>query len=102
MAKFEAHITFEKKDAEAVRNSLIENGGTIVNWKFSAFDADPVMGDKPYVYLTAYDTSEHQLLMRMNGAVTVAGKFGAHALREKIERIIYDTKTGVDEIVRTA
>jgi hypothetical protein len=98
MAKFEAHITFDRAKSKLVQGLADDTGG---KWKVSAFDADPIMGDKPYCYLTAYDKDEIMLLDRMSQVAGLAEVRGIPVLRQKIERIIYDTKTGVDEITAT-
>lgn len=92
MAKYEAHITCPREQSEKLKIFCIDG------WKYSAFDADPIMGDKPFAYLTAYDADSGLLLMRMNYLTKLLRQVGITILREKIERIIYDTKTGVDEI----
>ena len=94
MAKFEAHITCKRDDSEKVGQV-----GKYYEWKFSAFDADPLMGDKPYCYLTNYDPNAQTLLNSMNDVCDELKAIGVEVLRRKIERIIYDTKTGVNEIV---
>jgi hypothetical protein len=94
MAKFEAHITFDRADADKVR----QLANVYPRWKYSQFDADPVMGDKPYTYLTAYAVDSASLKHEMHFIVEDAKEHGAVALRQKVERIIYDTKTNVDEI----
>jgi hypothetical protein len=92
-AKFEAHITFEKGFAPI----LIQE--PIADWKFSQIDGDPLMGPNPYCYLTGFDTDSGNLLTRMQRTVQILfEQYNIPALRTKIERIIWDTKTGVDEL----
>lgn len=93
MPKYEAHITFNRSDIDAVRHEAGPNG-----WKLSAFDADPLMGDKPFIYLTAYSSDAEQLLASTRHMKGFLAKKGVISLREKIERIVYDTKTGVNEL----
>lgn len=95
MAKYEAHITCPRSDGKKIKKFIdaFEPG-----WKYSAFDADPLMGNKPFAYLTAYDPSPVSLLRRMTNIVSVLGDLDITVLRQKIERIVYDTKTKVDEI----
>lgn len=92
--KFEAHITFDRKYVAGV----YEISKMYNEWKFSQFDADPVMGDKPYCYLTSYNVDSTKLLNEMGACVAFAELDGIHVLRQKIERIIYDTKTGLNEL----
>lgn len=93
--KFEAHITYDR-----ILRPKVEPIGESLGWKGSAIDPDPIMGDKPYAYLTAYDTDPKRLLTRMDDVVAAMAHLEpcVVALRLKIERIIYDTKTGVDEL----
>ncbi len=107
MAKFEAHMTYERKWAPAIgeisdvtqKKSDIFKWPEAGAWAFSQFDADPVMGDKPYCYLTSYDIDEQRLLYRMNHlAGQIFHNYGLEPLRLKIERIIFDSKTGVNEL----
>lgn len=93
MAKFESHITFAQTDEPQVRALALVSG-----WTYSAFDADPVLGNHHYCYLTAYDTDAAALCLRMSAVAEGATGLGAIPLRQKIERIIYDTKTGVNEL----
>jgi hypothetical protein len=90
--KFEAHITMDK-----VHGSRLKDG--LKGWQYSAIDDDPIMGQKPYCYLTAYDPDALNLKYRMDDVVDILEtEMGILALRTKIERIIYDSKTGVDEL----
>ncbi len=56
------------------------------------------MGDKPYVYLTAYSPDAHNLRRAMEIVASALRVAGVDVLREKIERIVFDTKTGVNEL----
>lgn len=93
MAKYEAHITYHRADRAAG-----EAIGEPLGWKGSAIDPDPIMGDKPYAYLTAYDPDPLVLLTRMRQCVLKLWERDVLCLRQKIERIVYDTKTDVNEI----
>lgn len=70
-------------------------------WWFSQFDSDPGMGadaEKPYCYLTKYDTNEFRLQSDMGLVCDVMKNNKVPILRTKIERIIFDSRTGLDEI----
>lgn len=97
MAKFEAHITCNRADAQRVAQI-----GKGEGWSYSAFDADPIMGDKPYSYLTAYSKDQFDLLARMQSTCARLEYDGVHVLRSKIERIVYDTKTNFNELAEAA
>lgn len=97
--KFEAHITVTRdqgQDAIKVARHYVSWGGA--EWKASNFDADPIMGDKPYSYLTSYYEDEDVLLLRVRRMEKLLKNNGIKVLRSKIERIIYDTKMCVNEI----
>lgn len=92
MPKFEAHITCHIE--HAVR---VEMFGTLMGWKFSRIDGDALMGAKPYCYLTCYSIQYEILRAEVDAASRNLAQMGVPVLREKIEQIVYDTKTGVDE-----
>lgn len=93
MAKFEAHITFERTDDSIQKLKDGFNG-----WVYSAITDDPIMGQKPYVYLTHYSPFAKKLAKEMEETTTKAELVGLKPLRGKIERIIFDTKTGWNEL----
>jgi hypothetical protein len=96
MPKYEAHITCPREEGGRVMRLCEEE--RITSWGFSAFDADPVLGDKPYFYLTMYSGDEKLLKKATNLMAAMLTQKGVSVIRQKIERIIYDTKTEVDEI----
>lgn len=87
---FEAHITYDRVWADQVKIL-----GAEVGWKFSQTDGDPIMGNRVFCYLTAYDRDPHSLLARMN-KITAACEMPHE--RTKIEKIVYDSKTKLDLI----
>lgn len=93
MAKFEAHITLERTDETVAKLKDGFNG-----WAYSAITDDPIMGQKPYVYLTAYSPYAKKLLADMKATTTKLEEQSIKPLRAKIERIIFDSKTGWNEI----
>lgn len=88
--KFEAHITCPRVTSAVVKTFAVQG------WVFSAIDGDPVMGKRPYCYLTAYDTNGVNLRDSVESMASALRMCGVEVLREKVEEIIYDTKTGVD------
>ena len=92
---YEAHITFSR---DWIQTIAVVWAVTQQGWKLSKFDADPVLGDKPYAYLTHYDTDAIALLDQMQRIANALRETGVPVIREKIEAIVYDTKTGVDRI----
>ncbi len=93
MAKFESHITFHISAADTVKAV-----GDSYGWKYSQIDGDALMGAKPYCYLTGYAPDGHELHRDMNAVVNAARKQGVQELRTKIEQIVWDTKTGVNDL----
>jgi hypothetical protein len=95
--KHECHLTYDVKDAATVESIGV---AADLNFKFSRIDGDPLMGAKPFCYLTAYHENPTILFGLMNAVALALEKVGISPLREKIERIVYDTKTGINEIYR--
>lgn len=93
MNKYECHITCAREHA-----AQVESLGKTMRWSFSQIDGDPLMGQQPYCYLTHYHTDGLELKISMALVSRALRAGGVPVLREKIERIVYDTKTGVNEI----
>ncbi len=93
MPKYECHITCSRIDSNKVLKIAEET-----KWKFSAIDGDPIMGKEPYCYLTQYCSDPKDLYDSMKLVCRLLTSYDVKVLREKIEQIIYDTKTGVDEL----
>jgi hypothetical protein len=91
--KFECHITMPREQSTVVQ--VVANQ-ELLGFAFSAIDGDPVMGKQAYCYLTCYDTDGLGLLEKMRVASGVLKRHGVLVLREKVEEIVYDTKTGHD------
>jgi hypothetical protein len=87
--KFESHITMPRDQGDIAQRHADALGMT-----YSAIDGDPVMGKQAYCYLTCYDTDAARLLGRVQAASYVLQRDGVQILREKVEEILYDTKTG--------
>lgn len=92
-AKFECHITCGINHATAVRAV-----GVQTSWKYSAFDADPLMGARPFAYLTDYGRDAQELLARAQAVGRLLEDSGVPVLRIKVERIVFDSRTGVNEL----
>lgn len=93
MAKFEAHITMPRAQAD-----IVQQHAELLGMTFSAIDGDPVMGKQAYCYLTAYAPDGMELLAKVHAASRVLAQSGVEILREKVERIMFDSKTSVDEL----
>lgn len=84
---YECHITVSVADA-AMATGVATSGG----WKTSEIARDPVLGDDTHFYLTCHATDYTFILGKMKTAVGVLQSSGVKVIREKIERIVYDTK----------
>jgi hypothetical protein len=93
MPRYESHITVDKRHAE-----FVDYIATLHGWTFSVIAGCPLLGQGTYCYLTGYDTNARKLRTRVQGTADILKANGIEPLRLKIERIIWDTKTGVDEI----
>lgn len=96
--KFEAHIALDKEHGPRLKAGLL-------GWQYSALDDDPScsgpleQAGQPYCYLTAYEPDAQRLKERMDlVADIIETEMKIPVLRTKIERIIYDSKTGVNEL----
>jgi hypothetical protein len=92
MARFESHITIDKRHEVQVAAMA-----TTHDWKFSVITGCPLLGPGTYCYLTGYDTNQDKLRKRVEETAELLKAAGIEPLRLKIERITWDTKTGVDE-----
>ncbi len=84
---FEIHVTIDKKDA-----ILAEMLAKEQHWKTSKIDGDPVLGAKPFFYLTTHTSDFKKAYDRMNTMVNDLGANGIFVIREKIELIVHDVK----------
>lgn len=89
---YEAHITIDAAYAERVKGLYFRD------WKFSQIDGDPILGPGSKAYLTAYNVNSLDLFNYMRDVVEELEKLGITVLRTKIERIVWDSKTGVNEL----
>jgi len=92
--KFEAHITVDRQYAKAVETI----GGELGGWVYSQISGCPILGQGTYCYLSAFGTNDIILLARVTVAEQQLQRHGVPVLRSKIERIVYDTKTNVNEV----
>lgn len=94
-ACYEAHLTYAKKDRAVVQQI---GDHPEFAWTFSEITGCPIMGQGTYCYLTGYDPDPNALKRRMEAVALALSALGAESLRMKIEHIVYDTKTGRDEL----
>ena len=87
---FECHITTTVTSAEEA-----ERLAKLFGWKTSEIKRDPLLGDASHFYLTRHDRSYRRIETDMKLLAADLRAVGCVVLREKIELIVYDTKTGV-------
>lgn len=98
MRKFEAHLTMDIVNSTLIQAKLWSDQLLWVGWKFSKIDGDALMGNKPYCYLTTYDADGNVLLSRCRHAEEILLRYEVPVLRIKVEEILFDTKTGVNNL----
>jgi hypothetical protein len=88
---YECHITIEPKPGEMNKTrDDIESMG----WKFSSIDGDPVLGVGAKHYATKHyrsDLGRDSVLSNITLAAERLREQGHVVIREKIERVIWDT-----------
>lgn len=86
---FEAHITINKEhhDRAAVLAAMR-------SWKMSQIDGDPVMGAKPFAYMTKWSKNFNELMLDMNTTREILLKLEIPipVLRCKIEAVLHDVR----------
>lgn len=93
MRKFESHITLLKpQSTEKARLlfKLSEEYGMKTSW----ITGDPVLGTGKWFYISSYSENFDELLLRVKEMAVKLRDLGFEVVREKIEEILYDTKTG--------
>lgn len=90
----EAHITANIEHATVVRDMAEHTG-----WIYSQIAGCPLLGPGTYCYLTSYDRDAHRLKRDMRAVCESLEKQGVTVLRSKIEHIVFDTKTDVNELM---
>lgn len=95
MTRYEAHITYDKQYGKDIKTIADESK----DWVYSQITGCPLLGKGDYCYLTGYNPDGLGLLLSMDFlTIKIHRAIGALPLRAKVERIVYDTKTGVNEL----
>jgi len=90
MNYYEFHITMIG-DPTTIKKHVEDAG-----WKFSAIDGDPSLGDGVKCYATSHMNSKksaEQALEHLQNTAGVLRSKGCVIVREKIELVIYDTRS---------
>jgi hypothetical protein len=92
---YEAHMTFDKQYAKIIE-SIAEQQGYV----FSVISGCPLLGSGTYCYLTDYTKDKpEELRKKMEETERELDRcYVIPTLRSKIEHIVYDSKTGVNEL----
>lgn len=91
--KFECHITLLKPKTTKEAKILFDISSRH-SFKCSWITGDPVLGVGKWFYISGYDKSFDVLLSKMKNVVMEVSSHNIEIVREKIEEILYDTKTG--------
>ena len=91
--RFECHITVYKPKSNT-EAKLLFTVAQEVKMKPSWITGDPVLGAGKWFYISGYSTSYDDLLGRMKAVASKLRDNNIEVVREKIEQILYDTKTG--------
>jgi hypothetical protein len=91
---YECHITVKREYGPVAAGVAAD---PICPWSYSQIDGDPVLGKQAFAYLTKHDTNYIRLYSSMKSTVGALSQQGVEVVREKIELIMYDTKTGVGQ-----
>lgn len=84
---YELHITVNIADAEAATHVA-----ETLRWKVSQIHGDPVLGRKPFFYLTRYADLLSEARDQLDKAVKQLRQEGIFVIREKIELIVHDQR----------
>lgn len=93
MKKFESHITL-LKPISVDKAKLLFRLAKQDNMKTSWITGDPVLGVGKWFYISGYDEDFDLLLLKVKNLSRKLKDLGFEVIREKIEEILYDTKTG--------
>lgn len=91
--RYEAHITVDIAFAKEVQIA-----GHATGWTYSQIHDCPIMGNNTYCYLTHYNTNAETLKDQIDAIIALLSIGNIPILRAKIKQIIYDTKTGVNQL----
>lgn len=94
--RFESHVTLANPANIELKMQLISLARSH-QMKPSWITGDPILGDGKYFYISGFDSTYDILLKKMKVLVADLQSHNFEVVREKIEQIMYDTKTGYFE-----
>jgi hypothetical protein len=72
--------------------SRAEEVAQTLHWKTSAIMGDPVLGHKPFFYLTTHRPSYYTAQQALDTCCAALLEAGVPVVREKIEHIVWDVR----------
>ncbi len=93
MNRYESHITLLKPDSTEKAKKLLDLAAKH-KMKCSWITGDPVLGVGKWFYISGYDTDFTVLKDKVMSMSMYLKAAGFEVVREKIEQIMWDTKTG--------
>lgn len=87
---YECHITIEGE------RKAVEEAVTATGWKFSAIDGDPSLGEGVKCYATMHYNNRipvYEVIDTVNQAASNLRSRGITVVREKVEMVVYDTRS---------
>lgn len=91
--RFEWHITCDREHAAVVEQVAVDSG-----WVYSQITGCPILGQGTYCYITGYATEGAKALYDLGSVGMALSARSVPMLRAKVENIVFDSKTGVNEI----
>lgn len=97
---YEAHMTFDQQyHVDVSRQVESPVMDMFEGFVYSIITGCPLLGKGTYCYLTAYSKDNpDELVKKMKEITSFFDTFPIPTLRAKVEHIVYDTKTGVNEL----
>lgn len=91
----EIHFTFPYDQDEEVQRICRNLDSSTFPLKHSCIYGDPILGKEKYSYISSYASSIEQAVDRTAWIRNLLASTGMVAIREKIEIVVFDTKTGI-------
>lgn len=96
---YEIHITVHLPPNKA-RENLYKHLAKAEGWKTFKSDGDPLLGAGIKFYFTRHSKTENAAYSDLNAMTDVLRDNYVKILREKIEHIIFDTKSNVGTLLK--
>ena len=93
MSYYECHITM--MTSEDISKHDIQQVVESYQWKFSAIDGDPILGDGVKCYATMHYAAKQtvqDVIQKVKSLSKFISMHGITVIRDKVELVLYDTK----------